>query len=554
MKAKVLTLMLLLILTIMAGGGCKKEEATLKKDEKNTLKIALLGIPQTFNPLTATDQSSCEISDILYRGLIGWNEKWEPFPVVATVVPSLSNGRLIRRKNNVMMEFPISETFRWSNGIYLESNDFLFNYQMALYPGIQKKTESWVRTIGKISTNRKELLQVTWKGLDPASMTYLKPLPRQMIEAAIFQNPHPFFTELLKWQRVINGPYELAQGKIKNEKLLSIDLVRNPEYYRNKPAIFRYAVKFFQTNEAFESDVLAGTFDVIPHMEFSQGKALSKNPEFTVLFTPSTSLYTIFFDTNSKPLNDKNLRKALVMALDREDMAKKIYEDKVQVAQSWLPLKNKYHVPVFEKLKFDQKETIRLLKEAGWEKKEGIWKKGQDELVLSINYGNDAEAEKLARQIKESWERIGIKVNEVKIQAESLVDELASMNEAKKYPQVIVDIMEVPPWVNPPYLFSRVFTPTSVTKDRGQNFSRWYSPDNEKLCFALYQEFDPQKKEELFAEQQKLVAEEVPCFPLFSRLSVSACRKNIRNFSPRGFGTNTWNIEFWEAEAPKDKK
>ena len=53
---------------------------------------------------------------------------------------------------------------------------------------------------------------------------------------------------------------------------------------------------------------------------------------------------------------------------------------------------------------------------------------------------------------------------------------------------------------------------------------------------------------------QKLVAREVPIIPLVYGLKVSACRKTIKNFKPRGFGNNTWNIESWEKEAGEKKE
>ncbi len=78
--------------------------------------------------------------------------------------------------------------------------------------------------------------------------------------------------------------------------------------------------------------------------------------------------------------------------------------------------------------------------------------------------------------------------------------------------------------------------------------SRWSSPDYDKFCEAIYQELDGKKRNDMLKVHQQLAAEGIPFIPIVFRLHISAIKKNIKNFAPRGFGNDTWNIEYWQPE------
>lgn len=520
-------MLLILIVAVVSFPGCTGETRRSAPEER-PIKIALVNPPATLNPMTAVSASSQEIIDVLYRGLVDWNDRWEPYAEVAVNVPSFSNGGLIKRgKASVQLNFQISKLARWSNGLYLDSSDFIFFNQMAAYPSFAALSSQWRDRIKTIQTRGENRLEIVWFGADPGSMKCFKALPQKTYGGDITKNPMSFFKEPVKWQQVINGPYEIKNSKIKNEKILSLSLSRNEEYYRKKPSIGQFDVTFFSTREALESDLAAGNLDVIPALSFEQGLALVKNADYSVHFTPSTSLACATLNTQSENLGDLDIRRALLLSLKREELVKILYQDKGAVAQSWLPVKHPAYVAAFQEHAPNQNKAIELLKKSGWTRLAGeSWKKGDRILRIRIVCSNDPFDREILAFLKENWERLGVKVEEAK-----------GKEPAGMIPDVCVTSLDVPPWVNP----GSIFSPGSLEP----NLAAWTSPENDQICAAFNEKIDGEQKIEQLKAQQVQVAKEIPLIPLLFKINVSACKKKIANFKPRGFGTVTWNIEDW---------
>jgi len=528
--------------------GCSKTTSTEKQGEP--LKVGLISPPGSLNPLTAKEQSANEVIDILYRGIVDWNEKWMMIPQTAESIPSVAKGTVKKRgRASLQTEFRIDETARWSNGVYVEANDFLFFYQLAMFPGIQDLTYDWVRLIDRMGSSGEDELEISFRTFDIGSLAYLKPLPRAQLEESIYKNARLYFSMPIRLKEVVNGPYEIKDGKVKNEKLISLTLVKNAEYYKKKPSIPGFSFKFFQTRDALQSDMYAGNFDVMPSITFEEGLNLEKNSAFNVYFTSGSPLDAFFFDVKSPLLSDIRVRKALLHAVNREDIVARIYDGKAKAAASWVPLQHPAFRPSLGAMDYNEKTSILLLKEAGWVKGESGWKKGDETLALSVFYIDDQQYDKVAKALKEYWERIGVIIKEEKVPPQAFHSKLTEKAEKKDYPSVVIATVDVPPWVNMVSLFGDHSIPTSKGGGFVQNFSRWSSDRNRELCTRFSQEIDTERKNQLLAEHQALVAEELPLMPLYFRLKICAVRKGIRNVAPRGFGTVMWNVEHWTGES-----
>ncbi len=544
-------LILCLVFAFLHCSGCRPHAENRKID----ISVAMLNPPGTLNPITARDSSSREITDILYRGLIDWNEKWEPFPVCAREVPSLENGGLVKKSaRSLKLNFLLNPVVRWSNGQYLESTDFLFFYELERSPGNEGLNEE-LKIVDTMVTMGSERLETGIRGLDPRSMTYLKPLPRSVLEAQVYKNPRSFFTEPVAFQNVVNGPFIVGESTVKNEKILSLKLYPNPEYYRVKPGLKGVLVKFYTTPDAFESDLFAGNHDVYPFLTFEEGQKLSKNKDYTLFVTPGTSMDAVFFDTKSAVFAHKEVRKAFASGFDPAVITKTIYEGQVSPARSWLSERHADFVPAFESITSNQKKAFECPKNAGWQREgDRGWSRKKENLAVTIFCDDEKGHQAIAAHIRENWERMGIQVKEEKAPQSRFRERLLALIQAGTYPEVIIATTDVPPWAQASSLFSGRAVPDEKNGALGLNLGRWNPGENEALCNAIGEEFNREKRKDLARVQQELVAEEVPLVPLFFRPKVSAAKKHVQHFSPRGFGSTLWNIEEWRIEPEKARK
>ncbi|MDQ7822993.1 MAG: ABC transporter substrate-binding protein [Candidatus Eremiobacteraeota bacterium] len=516
------------------------------------IKIGILGCPYNLNPLLPREACGDEIVNVMFRGLVDWNEKWELFPLMAKEVPSPEAGTVVRRgRSSMAMEFAIDGRARWSNGLFLEAPDFIFFYQMAVFPGLRGANDSWARSVDKVKSLGEDRVEVSWKSLDAGSMKYLKAFPRELLEAKIYENAQEFFKEPYRYELICNGPYVAANVKLERERITSLSLLRNDEYGRKKAALSRFDVKFFPSRDAFESDLFGGAFDIMPSLTYSEGKMLSENEKFSVYFTPGSSVVTLFFDMESPLLEEKELRKALLLSLNREELVKNVYEKGGKPAQSWLAERHPAYVSAFSGYQYSQKSALEALNAIGWKRDaSGTWKSGNKALTLRLYYADESLFATVAATVKKEWEALGITVSEEKVRSENFFTTLAQYRK-NAYPSVILSSLEAPPWVSPGTYFGSKPIDTVRDYSAKSHFSRWNSKENEELCKAFSEELDTRKRNEMLRSHQVLVAEELPLVPLFSALKVSAVRKGFKNFNPRGFGDNLWNIEYWEREGPR---
>lgn len=528
--------------------GCSINKKPDPLDNVKPLNIGIMEPVDTLNPIMSNSISSMNVIDAITRGLIDWNDKWDMIPSVAKRVPTVENGGIKKQgKYGVKLVLDIDGRARWSNGAFVEAGDFLFFYQMAVYPGIPHFDDEWTKIISKVGSTGENSIEIFLESTDFRVLDYLKPIPRTAIEAEVFKSPKRFFTEPVKFQSIVNGPYMVKDAEIKKEKVMSLLLERNQEYSKKKPKIERIQFRSFSTTEAFESDLFSGNFDVLPYLSMSQGISLAKNNDYNVFFTHSSEVMTLFLDMRSMFLRDLKVRKALIKCIDRLDLVRRIYGDMSRISESFLAEKHYAYKPFFSSLKFSPEESEKLIKQAGWNKDSGKeLKKGNNTFVLHIFYAKNKENEEIANFVKESWQKLGISVVLDGVPMDIFFSSLSEKLTDIDYPDIVIWPLNASPWIDPSQYFSSKGILTQKNKGVGLNFSRWKNPKSDKLCEKL--SGDPEEDIIVLQDLEKLVSEQIPVIPLFSGIEVSACRRSISNFSPRGFGSNLWNVEYWEKE------
>src|SRR5258708_3868592 len=128
-----------------------------------------------------------------------------------------------------------------------------------------------------------------------------------------------------------------------------------------------------------------------------------------------------------KLFGEKNVRKALFMALDRTAMAKAVYFGQAVPANSVLPPTTwAYNKDVTPTYKYDKTAADKLLADAGWAKgSDGIRSKGgvRFSFELNTNSGNKVR-ENLIQVMQQQWKEIGVEALPRPIAFQTLVTQI----------------------------------------------------------------------------------------------------------------------------------
>ncbi|GAA1858227.1 ABC transporter substrate-binding protein [Myceligenerans crystallogenes] len=136
----------------------------------------------------------------------------------------------------------------------------------------------------------------------------------------------------------------------------------------------------------------------VPQVEGSGGQVLNRN-------NPGVA-FVLQANVNRPPLDDPDVRRALLPAINRPELVDTVLSDAFKPATSVLASTTPGYTDLSDELVFDPEEAARLLDEAGWaEGPDGIREKDGEKLAFDVAYaplftGSEAVLELVQQQLR----------------------------------------------------------------------------------------------------------------------------------------------------------
>jgi peptide/nickel transport system substrate-binding protein len=120
-----------------------------------------------------------------------------------------------------------------------------------------------------------------------------------------------------KWEKTFpgTGPWKLEKYTPNS----GVTFVKNPDYWDKSrvPKLDRQQVKFYPKEQAQILGLQSGDVDVVVHFSPTGGKALLNDPNVTVIELRASVHREIHMRNDKKPFDDKRVRQAMALAVDR---------------------------------------------------------------------------------------------------------------------------------------------------------------------------------------------------------------------------------------------
>lgn len=515
--------------TLFAAAGIAAPRLLKAADRKpvsgGTLNWVYFPEPSAIIAINTSSGTGQTIGSKVNEGLLSYGYDLTPRPVLATSWTISSDGR--------RYSFRLRPNVKWSDGRPFTSEDVAFS--------ILRLKVAHPR--GRITFANVEAVE-TPDALT-AEIVLSKPAPYLISALAGAESPivpkHVYETfkpeEQPKLEQTIGtGPFILKEW-VPGSHLL---FVRNPNYWdAPKPYVDRLVMKIILDPAARAAALEAGEIDIggapVPYGDIDRLKANRNLVVDTTTYAYSGPQQQLFFNFDTKVLQDYKVRLAFAQAIDLKLLLDTVYFGYGQISPSPVStVLTKFYNPNIKAWPFDVAAANKLLDEAGLKRDaSGIRLKLR---LTQIPFLPSAFSD----FIRNSLRRVGIDID---IQRFDLATYLNVVYKDRAFDLTIESL-------------SNTFDPTlgvqraywSKNFKLGLPFSNaahYDNPQIDRLLEAAAVESDEKKRRELWWKFQEIIHEEVASVDLVAAAGVIVANKKVKNFAPGAEGITGSFADLW---------
>jgi peptide/nickel transport system substrate-binding protein len=339
-----------------------------------------------------------------------------------------------------------------------------------------------------------------------------------------------------------SGPYVFESWQTNQQ----IVLARNSNYWNPERAghADKFVYKIITDNNAAFQVLEKQEIDAYTRLTPEQWMNQAATPEFEAKFNKykywgttgyAASLSYIAWNLRKPQFQDKMVRRALTMLLDRQEIIDTLYYGLGKVVSGPSDLNSPEYDSSIEPWPFDPEGAKALLDQAGWidHDGDGIRDKNGTKLAFEFMFPPGAsEVDQMATVYQEELRRAGIDMRIRMIEWATFIEDITK----REFDAVTLR------WAMPPNSEPYQIWHSSQT-EKGSNYPGFSDPEVDSLLENIRMEFDREKRIPMFHRVHAVLHDEQPYVFLWSRLELAAVDKRFRGVKVYRLGMDI--SEWW---------
>jgi len=486
--------------------------------------------PKDLDVHIVTGVPEFQILQNLFEGLVGKDPKTlKPIPGAAESWKISKDGKTYT--------FAIRKDAVWSNGDPVTADDFVYSWTRLLEPATASEYayQGYYFKNGELynTSKLKDASQLGFKAVDKKTLV------------VNLEHPVPFFLSLLyhhslypvprktiekfgtRWTRpenmVSNGAFVLASWEMNKV----IKLKKNPKYW-DAARVALNDVNVYPTENLDTEEKMFRTNQLQVTNEVPLEKLPFWKKDKSGVFQSNPYLGTYFYRLNvtKPPLNDKRVRLALNLAINRDELIKYVAMGNQVAATAFTPPDTAGYTPV-PRLPNDLSrlgEAKKLLASAGFPDGKGM---PSIEILYNTHEGHKKIAEAIQSMLKKN---LGINVTILNQEWKVYLDSQRTLNYQIARAGWIGDY-------NDPNTFLDMFLTGG-----GNNETGWSNKTYDGLIADAGKELNAKKRLAIFQKAEDILLDELPVLPIYiykrnflKSPSVAGWYPNIEDIHPLKF-------------------
>ena len=464
----------------------------------------VLGIesnPLHLDPRYATDANSARIGNLIYSSLLRPDQKSRLQPELAESWQRIDDKTYI---------FELRRDITFHNGKPLTAADVKFTYESILDAKSRSPKRALLKplqAIDQLGPHRVRFRLTAPHAPFPEQFTLGIIPARSGKDTASSAHPPagsgPFMLESLEW----------------GEKVM---LKANPLYWEGKPPVAGLVFKIVPDAMVRVLEFKKGTIDFLQNdLEPDMLPWLKKKADAIIETEQGTTFQYIGINLTHPILKHKKVRQALAHGIDRKIILRHLVKGMATPASGLLSPVNWAYEGNVSQWPHDPDKAKRLLDEAGFHDPDGDGPLPR--VKLSFKSTNLELRRRIAEALKEQLQRIGIELEIRTYEWGTFFSDIKKGN-FHLYSLAWVGIMD-------PDIYYQIFHSTSVPPN-GDNRGRYSNAQLDRLLERGRATVDPAERKQIYAEVQRILAEELPYIPLWWWKNVVVKKPALEGFVP----------------------
>ncbi len=478
--------------------------------ERDSLRIGIVGEPTTLDPHLYSLGSERKILNDLFTGLTTVTARGE---IVGGAARSWSAS-----EDGLRWEFELRRNLKWSDGQALNAQDFVYSFRRLFDPATVASLGYFlhcIRNAESVSSGElpAEKLGVKTLGNHRLLIELTDPfpfLPERLLHPTSYPVPkHVIDKHGNDWTKpenwVSNGAYVLNQWQPKTH----IDIIKNVHFHaavdvRIESIRYRIGLEESSAHAQYRAEEL----DIIDEFPSAELPWLQENLPDEIRTSPSLSIIYIVFNVSEPPFDDRRVREALALAVNRERITDLVLKGGEVPSYGVVPpFVANYESPVVP-VSTNPDLSRRLLESAGFSK--------ENPLEITLRHISRQEFKQVSTAVATMWQGIGVKVE---LQHSNLQDHLAVLREGEF-------TVAQAGWYgenNPEhYLVELLMSDTS-----NANYGRFKSRAFDALMNKTKRTANPNKRLKLLITAESIGLRSYPVIPLYAQVTRSLVSQRV---------------------------
>lgn len=355
--------------------------------------------PDQLNPLTFSSNPAYQAVHLMFRAL-AWRDS-----TLSNYTPNLARSWRFESDSTLILE--LRDDVVWHDGVPVTADDVVFTIERQRDPLTASPRQADVAAVVSVVARDSFTVAVRLSrtGLYTVNaLLEVVTVPRHLlgdVPPAELRNA-PFGRD-----PVGNGYYRFGTWTPGQSLTLEV----NPTKPDGRAAIERIVMRFVPDANAAMTELLGGRGDLLPRVPPNLKQRADATPNVAVHTAPRVRPAWLAWNTRRPPLDDPRVRRALLMAVDRDALARGLFGDVGEAALSPIPPVLREHTPGVRPIPFDTTGARRLLEQAGYTTvgADGIRRRNGRPLRLEVEFiSTDQTRQDVLIAMQSMLRRVGV--------------------------------------------------------------------------------------------------------------------------------------------------